>query len=199
MHTLLGKIKKNEMRANNMDAYKAVKERRSVRRYKEKKIPEEVLRKCVNAARLSPTGANLQPLRYITVTENLEEVFECTNWAGYLDWNPSKKEMPQGYIAIIKEKDVGQDMDVGIAAQSICLTAKNEGIGSCMLGALDKKRLENILEVPEDHELKLMVALGYPDENPKVVENSEDLEYYLEGGVLKVPKKPLKDVWIKEL
>ncbi|MFW6144350.1 MAG: nitroreductase family protein, partial [Candidatus Natronoplasma sp.] len=61
MHTLLGKIKKNEMRANNMDAYKAVKERRSVRRYKEKKIPEEVLRKCVNAARLSPTGANLQP------------------------------------------------------------------------------------------------------------------------------------------
>ncbi|MFW6144467.1 MAG: nitroreductase family protein, partial [Candidatus Natronoplasma sp.] len=82
---------------------------------------------------------------------------------------------------------------------SICLTAKNEGIGSCMLGALDKKRLENILEVPEDHELKLMVALGYPDENPKVVENSEDLEYYLEGGVLKVPKKPLKDVWIKEL
>lgn len=180
-----------------MDAYRAIKERRSIRKYKEKDVPSDVLEKCLNAARLSPTGANLQPLKYITVTQNLEKVFRCTNWAGYLDWNPSKEEMPRAYIAILKEEDTGQDFDVGIAAQSICVTAKNEGLGSCILGALEVENLEEILQVPENYELKLMVALGYPDERPEVVEDSENVEYYLEEDGLKVPKKPLEGVWIR--
>ncbi len=180
-----------------MDTYKTIKERRSIRRYKDKEVPQDILKKCVDAARLSPTGANLQPLKYITVTKDLEKVFDCTNWAGYIDWEPSSKEMPRAYIAMIKEEDVGFEPDVGIAAQSICLTATNEGLGSCILGAIDKDELESILQVPEDHELKLMVALGYPDERPELVEDRESVEYYLQDDVLKVPKKPLDSVWIK--
>ncbi|MEF8873560.1 MAG: nitroreductase family protein [Candidatus Thermoplasmatota archaeon] len=186
-----------EMEDIVMDVYRAIKERRSIRRYKDEDVPLDVLEKCLNAARLSPTGANLQPLKYMTVTQNLEKIFGCTNWAGYLDWNPSKEEMPRAYIAILKEEDTGQDLDVGIAAQSICVTAKSEGLGTCILGALDVERLEEMLQVPEDYELKLMVALGYPDERPEVVEDSEKVEYYLEEDELKVPKKPLEEVWIQ--
>jgi len=180
-----------------MDAYRAIMERRSIRKYKNRDVPEDILKKCLNAARLSPSGANLQPLKYMTLTEDLEKIFGCTNWAGYIDWNPSKDEMPRAYIAILKEEDKGQDIDVGIAAQSICLAAKNEGLGSCILGALDKEKLVKILKMPENYELKLLIALGYPDERPEVVEDSEDVEYYLEEDVLKVTKKPLEKVWIR--
>jgi len=180
-----------------MDVYEAIKKRRSIRRYKDEEVSRDVLKKCVDAARLSPTGANRQPLKFITIAKNLEEVFKHTNWAGYLDWNPSKEEMPRAYVAIIKQRDSGLEMDVGIAAQSICLAALEEGLGSCMLGALDKDELENILPVPEDYQLELMVALGYPAEEPSVVEDQGSVRYYLEDGKLRVPKKTLKKVWIE--
>jgi len=180
-----------------MDVYEAIKERRSIRIYKDKEVPRSVLKKCVNAGRLSPSGANKQPLKFITVTKNLETVFEHTNWAGYLDWNPSKEEMPRAYVAITKEKDKGLETDAGIAAHSICLTALNEGLGSCILGALDREGLEDLLPIPSGHELKLMVALGYPAEDPQIVESEESIEYYRENGELRVPKKPLDEVWIE--
>jgi len=180
-----------------MDTYKTIRKRRSIRRFRDKEVPEELLEKCVDAGRLSPSGANLQPLKFITVTEKLEKTFECTNWAGYLEWEPTLNEMPRAYIVILKEKEKGHDLDAGIAAQSICLTARNQGVGSCILGALDFESLNDVLEVPEDHEIKLMVALGYPKKEPEVVEKSKDLEYYFEDDVLKVPKKSLEEVWIK--
>jgi len=180
-----------------MDVYKAIKERRSIRRYKEKEVPRGVLKKCVNAGRLSPSGANIQPLKFITITEKLKEIFEHTNWAGYLDWTPSKEEMPRAYVAITKEIDNGLETDAGIAAHSICLTALNEGLGSCILGALDRDALEEILPVPDGHELKLMVALGYPAEDPEVVESEGSIEYYQKNDELHVPKRPLDEVWLE--
>ena len=180
-----------------MDVYEAIKKRRSIRRYKDKEVPKKILKKCVNAGRLSPTGANIQPLKFITITENLETVFEHTNWAGYLDWDPSKKEMPRAYVAITKKENKGLEIDAGIAANNICLTALNEGLGSCILGALDREGLEEILPMPNDHELKLMVALGHPAEDPQIVESEETVEYYRENGELQVPKKPLDEVWIE--
>ncbi len=180
-----------------MEVYEAIKRRRSIRKYKDKAVPKSVLKKCVNAARLAPSGANIQPLKFITITEDLEEVFGYTNWAGYLDWDPSEDEMPRAYVAITKDTDEGLEMDVGIAAENICLAAESEGLGSCMLGAIEKEGLEDILPIPDGHELKLMVALGYPNEEPEVVESGGDIEYYLEDGELKVPKMSLNDVWIK--
>lgn len=180
-----------------MDAYKTIKERRSIRKFKDKEVPKEIIKKCVDAARLSPTGANRQPLKFISVQKRLEDIFQYTNWAGYLDWEPTKKEMPRAYITIIKEKNKGSKIDVGIAAQSICITARNEGVGSCMLGAIDRENLEEILPVGENYDLELLIALGYPKEEPKIVEEREDIKYYKENNELSVPKKPLEDVWIK--
>ncbi len=180
-----------------MDAYETIKKRRSIRRFKDEEVPKEVLKKCVNAARLSPTAANLQPLKFITVQEDLEEVFEHTSWAGYLDWEPTEEEMPRAYVAIVKKEDSGWETDVGTAAQSICLVAEDEGLGSCMLGALDRKGLEEILPIPKGYELKLMIGLGHPDEEAEVVEDEDSVEYYYEGETLKVPKKPLESVWIE--
>ncbi len=180
-----------------MDTYEAIKKRRSIRRFKEKSVDSKILKKCVNAARLSPTAANIQPLKFITITRKLEEVFSATSWAGYVDWSPSKEEMPRAYIAILKNKDKGWESDIGLAAQSICLTAVNEGLGTCILGAIDKEKLSKILPVPDGYELKLMIALGYPDEDSEIIEDPKNIEYYYDEETLKVPKKPLEDVWIE--
>jgi len=180
-----------------MDTYLTIKERRSIRKFKDKSIPSTVLEKCVNAGRLSPSAANKQPLKFITITKKLEEVFSCTKWAGYLDWEPDETEMPRAYIGILKKEDYGWDIDAGIAAQSICLTAWNEGVGSCILGSIDREKLQELLPIPSDHKIVYLVALGYPDEEPEVVQSDEKVEYYHEGGVLKVPKRPIEGIWIE--
>lgn len=180
-----------------MDTYRAIKERRSIRKFKDKSVDHKILKKCVNGGRLSPTAANLQPLKFITIDKRLKEIFSATSWAGYVDWSPTEEEMPRAYIAILKDKEKGWDTDIGLAAQSICLTAVNEGLGTCILGAIDKEKLSKILPIPEGYELKLLIALGYPDEKSEIFEDSENIEYYYDDETLRVPKKPLKDVWIE--
>lgn len=180
-----------------METYEALATRRSIRRFKEKPVEREALKKCIEAARLSPSAANLQPLRFISTTEDLGDIFQHTGWAGYLDWEPGEDEMPRAYIAIVKERDRGWDTDIGLAAQSICLAAHDQGLGSCLLGSIDREVLEEMLPVPEGFDLKLMVGMGYPDEEAETVEAEGDIEYYYKDGVLKVPKRPLKEIWIE--
>jgi nitroreductase len=76
------------------------------------------------------------------------------------------------------------------------MVAYDEGLGSCILGSVDREKLREILMVPESLAVELVVALGYPAENP-VVETVKDgdVKYWLdEIGVLHVPKRDLKDV-----
>ncbi|MDH5795065.1 MAG: nitroreductase family protein [Candidatus Bathyarchaeota archaeon] len=181
--------------------YEKIAGRRTIRKYKRKAVPEEVLIRCVDAARLSPSAANRQPLRYIIVNDEklLIPVFSTLSWAGYLpDYQPNEEEMPRAYIVILLDKSVSKNKgdDAGIAAMSVCMVAYDDGLGSCILGAVDRERLGDILHVPEDLDIVLVVSLGYPAENPvadKVVDS--DIRYWLdEEGVLHVPKRSFKDI-----
>lgn len=180
-----------------MDTYRAIVNRRSIRRFEQSPVPEEVIKKCVNAGRLAPTGTNRQPLKFISITERLKDVFDCTKWAGYLDWSPSRDEMPRAYIAILKDKERGSKIDVGIAAENICLAAFNEGFGTCMLGSIDRGKLRDILPVPSDYDIEILVAMGHPDQKAEIFDSTDTVEYHMEDDILKVPKKPLEVVWIK--
>ncbi len=175
--------------------------RRTIRKFTKKPVPKDVLVKCVDAARLSPSGMNRQPLKFVPVNDEklLTEVFAATSWAGYLpDYGPSLEEMPQAYVLILLDKKIRESPghDVGIAAMSISMVAYDHGLGSCMLGAINREALRGILKVPERFEIVLAVALGYPAENPvcdKVVNGN--IKYWLDkDGVLHVPKRELKDV-----
>ena len=181
--------------------YEKIRSRRTIRKYLQKAVPEEVLLKCVDAARLSPSGANLQPLSYIIVNDQklLRKVFSTLSWAGYLpDYQPREEEMPRAYIIILLDEEISRtpNHDAGIAAMGISMVAYDEGLGSCILGAVDREKLSEILEVPKCLAVVLVVALGYPAENP-VVEpvKAGDIKYWLdENGVLHVPKRDLKDI-----
>jgi len=181
-------------------AYEKIRKRRTIRKYLQKAVPEEALLKCVDAARVSPSGGNLQPLRYVIVNDPklLKQVFSTLSWAVYLpDYYPTEEEMPRAYIVILLDKNGRTPIhDASIAAMSISVVAYDAGLGSCILGSVDREKLREILKVPEGLAVALVVALGYPAENP-VVEpvKGGDIKYWLdENGVLHVPKRDLKDI-----
>ena len=181
-------------------AYEKIRKRRTIRKYLQKAVPEEALLKCVDAARLSPSGGNLQPLRYVIVNDPklLKQVFNTLSWAVYLpDYYPTEEEMPRAYIVILLDKNGRTPIhDASIAAMSISMVAYDEGLGSCILGSVDREKLREILKVPEGLAVALVVALGYPAENPVVEPVKDgDINYWLdENGVLHVPKRDLKDI-----
>ena len=181
--------------------YEKIVERRTVRKYTGESVPKVVLEKCVDAARLSPSGMNRQPLKYIIINDEklLAKVFSTTSWAGYLpDYQPSEEEMPRAYIIVLLDKEIRKNCghDAGIAVMSISMVAYEEGLGSCILGAIERPKLRKVLEIPDDLEIVLAVALGYPAENPVVdkVKNG-DTKYWVDNNhVLHVPKRELKDI-----
>lgn len=181
--------------------YKKITDRRTIRKYAQKKVPEEKLLKCVDAARLSPSSANSQPLKYVIVNnqELLKEVFRTLSWAGYLpDYQPSEEEMPRAYVVILLDKSIHQNYghDAGIAAMGISMIAFDEGLGSCILGSVNREKLRKILNIPYGLDVVLVVALGYPAENPVVDKVKDgDTKYWLdENEVLHVPKRDLEDI-----
>lgn len=176
--------------------------RRSVRKYAPKAVPRDVLLKCVDAARLSPCGSNRQPLKFLIVTDEplLRRVFPTTSWAGWLpDYFPTEDEMPRAYIVILLDKTIRDDVghDAGIAAMSISMVASDEGLGSCILGGgVDREALREVLALPPNVAIALVVALGYAAEQQVVDEvKAGDIRYWLDAdGVLHVPKRRREEV-----
>jgi nitroreductase len=185
-----------------------IKKNRSCRRfYQDRSISMETLKALVDLARLSGSAANLQPLRYILSCDpqRNERIFSCLGWAGYIkDWpGPKEGERPSGYIIILYDTQKSNDYigyDCGIAGQSILLGAREKGLAGCMIGALNRKKLVNILNIPEPFKLLLVIALGEPKE-AVVIESvgpDDNIRYWRdEQGVHHVPKRTLDDVIIE--
>jgi nitroreductase len=183
--------------------YEKIKSRRTLRKYLQKEVPKEILYKCVDAARLSPSGANLQPLKYVIINSEplLNLVFDTLKWAAYLtDYKPSKDEMPRAYIIILLDKSISKKPghDAGIASMSISMVAFDEGLGSCILGAFNKEELKDVLNLSDGLDIVLVISLGYSSEK-SVVEKvrDNDIKYWLDKDkVLHVPKRDFVDLVI---
>jgi len=181
--------------------YEKIINRRTIRRYHKREVPREILVKCVDAARLSPSAGNRQPLKYIIVNDGklLEDVFSTLAWAGYLpQFKMPEEERPRAYIIILLDKNISKaaDHDAGIASMSISMVAHDEGLGSCILGAIDRDRLREILRIPENLEILLVVSVGYAAHSPAIERmKGNDVKYWLdEKGIWRVPKRDLKNI-----
>ncbi len=188
-----------------MSTYSLILERRSIRRFLQQSIPLSTLQRMVNAARLAPSGANLQPLEYVVVdnSEQVERVFGTLKWAGYIRpaGNPPQGEHPAAYIVVLDNvsiKPTGYNQDVGAAMENMILTAMDEGLGSCWHTSFDKPALEKVLSLENHLTAVAVLALGYPNEEPAVVELDDpegSIKYWKdESGRLHVPKRRLEDV-----
>lgn len=177
---------------------------RSYRRfYQDKAISLETLRELVDLGRLSASGANRQPLKYILSCEPERNalIFPLLAWAGYLkEWGgPQEGERPAAYIVVLGDTNITQSFgcDHGIAAQSIMLGATEKGLGGCMIASVKRDALREVLGIDPRYEILLVLALGKPRE--KVVLDplgpEGDIKYWRDAeGVHHVPKRALEDV-----
>jgi nitroreductase len=179
---------------------------RSYRRfYQERKVDRAVLEELVDLARLSASGGNLQPLKYMLSCDEdtNRKIFPHLVWAGYLkEWpGPEEGERPSAYIVILGDTSVSKNFgcDHGIAAQSILLGAAEQGLGGCMIGAIRRNELSAALNIPTRYEVLLVIALGVPKETVRLISVPEggSIEYYrTSDGVHYVPKRTPDEVII---
>ncbi len=177
---------------------------RSYRRFNQsERITLDTLKGLVNLARLSPSGANLQPLKYVLTNdeEGCAAIFPHLTWAGHLkDWpGPAEGERPAAYIIIVLDHQLDKKVncDHGIAAQSILLGATELGLGGCMMTSVNRKRLVGVLKLDERYEILMVLALGRPAEEVVIEDMGADGNYkYWRGTEDKhhVPKRPLKEM-----
>lgn len=183
---------------------KIINKNRSYRRFYEKfNVSRNIMEGLVNLARISPSAANLQPLKYIISNDpdRNDLVFGCVAWAGYLkEWpGPEKGERPAAYIIILGDREISASFgcDYGIAAQSILLGAVEKGLGGCIIGSIDREKLRNSLNISGRYEILLVVAIGKPKEKVLIeeIEPEGDIKYYRDkDGRHHVPKRKLKDI-----
>jgi len=183
---------------------------RSFRRFDQSTIvPMSLLREMVEAARLSGSARNMQPLRYMLFNNasDCERIFPTLAWAGYLkDWpGPADGERPSAYIIQLGDLDLTNDWwcDDGIAAQSMLLTAVEQGFGGCIVGSVQRERLRALLQIPDHYEIIQVLALGKPVEEVVIDEampgrdGQVDIRYWRDaGGVHHVPKRGLDELII---
>jgi nitroreductase len=185
-----------------LSVYDLICSRRSIRQFKPDPISLEALQKIVNAGRLAPSAANLQPLEFLVINkgEIMKEIFSCLKWAAYItpEGNPLPGQEPSAYIVIlvnlkIREKDY--EYDVGASIENMILAGFEEGVGSCWLISVDRAKVMGILGVPEWIRIDSVLALGYPAEKPIIEELKDSPRYWKDNrGQLHVPKRKLESI-----
>jgi nitroreductase len=187
-----------------MSIQELVLKNRSYRRFhQDHALDRDTLLELVDLARLSSSGANLQSLKYLLSTEpeSNARIFATLGWAGYLtEWNgPDEGERPGGYIVVLFDQKIAKTpfWDHGIAAQSILLGAAERGLGGCQFGNIRKDELRLTLEIEDHLEILLVIALGKPKEDVRLVPLGPDgdVKYYRDAhGIHYVPKRALNDI-----
>lgn len=182
--------------------YELILSRRTIRQFSQQSLSEETLEKIINAGRLAPSAANLQPLEYIVVRsdEVRKQIFPCLKWASYIspEGDPKSGCEPVAYIVVLVNKTIREKLfeyDVGAAMENMILTAWSERIGSCWLLSCDRDKLREILSVPDRYHIDCVLALGYPAEEPTVEDLKDSPRYWKDSeGRLHVPKRTLVSV-----
>ena len=190
-----------------MNVREAIEKRRTIRKFTQRKIDKAELHELIDCARLAAFGANLQPLKFRTITDETEvqKVFPHTKWAGYLqDGTPKEGERPTAYIAILgdatikKNEDFG--VDAGAAITNMMLRATELELATCWFGSIDRKAICEILSIPENLRLLYILAVGEAaQESVECEMTDDDVKYFMdENGVLNVPKRSLEEIIIED-
>ena len=165
--------------------------RRTYRRFEQKSVPQDVVEDLIDAVRLSSCGANRQAVRLIVVQspEMAAKVHPLVKWAAYLppeQGTPKAEELPTLYAAVVQDTSIPGDLntDTGIALANMTLAAWDKGVGSCIMGAINKPALSEMLGIAEPEKLAFMIAFGYPTPGAHIVPLTTEtgVKYYLDAS-----------------
>ncbi len=139
--------------------------RRSIRKYKKEKVPEDIKNKILEAGRQAPSASNRQPWHFILVEDQAtKEKLSKGKWSGFV------KDSSFVVIGISLPLDEGGRkwgvVDVTIALQNMVLAAEVQGVGSCWIGDFKEEELKSELGIPEAAKVVALIPFGLPDEKP---------------------------------
>jgi len=185
-----------------------VQRNRSYRRFNQTaRIQLSTLRELVDLMRMTPSGGNKQPMKYMLITseEVCAKVFSHLRWAAYLkDWDgPKEGERPAAYVIVLGDTTIASNfgVDPGIAMQTLLLGAVELGYGGCMLANILRDELKAVLEIPSQFEILYVVALGKPVEKVVVdpVGAEGDIKYWRDAQQIHhLPKRALSDLIVDD-
>jgi nitroreductase len=151
-----------------------IKQRRSVRSYKDQPVEKEKVMQCLEAARMAPSANNSQPWTFLVV-DNGELKNRVAEATVTLAFNKFTREAPV-LVVVIREKanlfaSLGGWMqhkefsayDIGIAVSHFCLQAAELDLGTCIIGLFDQKKIKELLQIEPKKEVALVLSLGYTD------------------------------------
>ena len=182
------------MEDQSMEAIKCIKERRSIRKFQDKKVPHEVIDEIIEAAAYAPSWKNTQVTRYI-VTEDREKMNKIADGCvlGFEYNIDTIRKAPALVIVTMIEGRSGMEKDGSATTskgadwgvfdtQTFCLAARDKGIGTVIMGIFDEDKVSEVIPVPEGQKVAALIAMGYPDEEPKAPRRKtvEDLVTYLD-------------------
>lgn len=167
-----------------MDAIEMIKERRSVRKFKNEKVDRKTMKEIVDISRWAPSWVNYQIARYTLVDD--EEIIKklATDGVNGFVYNIQTLKNAKGVavLSFVKgksgkldlEKDtyatsktnVWEVFDAGIACQTFCLAAHAKGIGTCIMGVIDEKSISEIVNLPEEETVAALIVYGYEESHP---------------------------------
>lgn len=152
-----------------------VRQRESVRAYRNDLVDRAVIDRCLEAARLAPSACNAQPWKFIVVDDPaLKNSLADATQSRLIPMNHFTKQAPV-HVVVIREKanltsGLGQVIkdkefpltDLGLAVAHFCLQAVEEGLGTCILGWFDEKKVKELLGIPRSKRAELIITVGFP-------------------------------------
>ena len=157
----------------NVSFAELAKMRQSDRKYKNQPVEKEKLIQCLETARISPSANNSQPWKFIVVDdfEKKEQIAECSIGLGM---NKFTHQCPVLVAVVLEQQNFMSSIgsmiknknyslfDIGIAVNQFCLQAADLGLGTCIIGWFDEKKIKKILGV-RNRRIPLLISVGYPD------------------------------------
>lgn len=180
---------------------------RSVRRFDASRhISLDALERIVGLTRYCASARNLQPLRYMAIseTEDCDALFPLLSWAGYYEWwpGPDIDQRPTGYIIQCLDTSLTANpmCDDGLHLQAMTMGATAWGMGCCIIKAFNATKLKELFKLPDYIEPRYVLAVGYPAEKTAIVEMGAygNYKYYRDKDDTQcVPKRSLEEILLK--
>ncbi len=143
-----------------MDTFECIRKRRDIRSYLKKDVPDDVIRKIIEAGRLAPSAMNLQPWHFIVIKnkETLKQLDKfCISGRFIVDASFA-------IVVITEPSNKWHEIDGARAVQNMSLAAWNEGVGTCWIGAIDRDKVKEKLHIPKNLHVLTILPFGYPEE-----------------------------------
>jgi len=165
---------------NSDEVLKLMKERRSIRDYKNEEVPNSLINKILEAGRWCQSSANRQPWRFIVIRDKelIKKLSQVTSYGSFV------KEAPVviAIVTNINESPTFHLHDSAMAAHQMCLMVSALDLGTCWIGTMDRLKCAKLLKLKQEEHLTTILPIGIPQNipNPTPRKNLKDLVTYID-------------------